>query len=79
MPRSSPIRGRPKVHAAAATVELSGIDVAAIGIPFDTGASYRPVRRFRPEAIRSASTLLRPCHPPFGIDMIEALAIVTPR
>jgi agmatinase len=58
------------------TVDLDGIDVAAIGIPFDTGTSYRTGPRFGPEAIRSASALLRPFHPAFGIDLIEALAIV---
>jgi agmatinase len=58
------------------TLELAAIDVAAIGIPFDTGTSYRAGPRFGPEAIRSASTLLRPFHPAFGIDLIEALAIV---
>jgi agmatinase len=58
------------------TVDLAGIDVAAIGIPFDTGTSYRTGPRFGPEAIRSASALLRPFHPGFGIDLVEALAIV---
>ncbi len=58
------------------TLELAGIDVAAIGIPFDTGTSYRAGPRFGPEAIRSASALLRPFHPAFGIDLIDALAIV---
>jgi agmatinase len=57
-------------------VELGGVDVAAIGIPFDTATSYRTGARFGPEAIRSASALLRPFHPAFGIDLIAALAIV---
>jgi agmatinase len=55
--------------------ELAGIDVAAIGIPFDTGTSFRAGARFGPEAIRSASALLRPFHPAFGIDLLEALAV----
>lgn len=38
---------------------MKGIDFAIIGVPFDTGASYRVGARFGPEAIRSASVLLR--------------------
>jgi agmatinase len=57
-------------------VELRGVDVAAIGIPFDTATSYRTGARFGPEAIRSASALLRPFHPAFRIDLIAELAIV---
>jgi agmatinase len=58
------------------TLDLGGVDVAAIGIPFDTGTSFRTGQRFGPEAIRSASALLRPFHPAFGIDLVDALAIV---
>jgi agmatinase len=56
--------------------ELEGVDAAAVGIPFDTGTSYRSGARFGPEAIRSASALLRPFHPVFGIDLVEALSVV---
>src|SRR5438094_5294962 len=56
--------------------ELAGVDAAAVGIPFDTGTSYRTGARFGPEAIRSASALLRPFHPVFGIDLVETLSIV---
>lgn len=38
---------------------MKGIDFAIIGVPFDTGASYRVGARFGPEAIRSVSVLLR--------------------
>ncbi|MBC9943750.1 agmatinase [Leucobacter sp. cx-328] len=33
-----------------------------IGIPFDSGVTYRPGARFGPEGIRSASHLIRPHH-----------------
>jgi agmatinase len=56
--------------------ELDGVDAAAVGIPFDTGTSFRPGPRFGPEAIRSASSLLRPYHPAYGIDVVEALNTV---
>jgi agmatinase len=37
--------------------------VAIVGVPFDSGVSYRPGARFGPAAIRAASKLLRPYHP----------------
>lgn len=56
--------------------DLDGVDAAAVGIPFDTGTSFRPGARFGPEAIRSASVLLRPYHPVLDVDVPEALSIV---
>jgi agmatinase len=53
--------------------DLTDVDAAAVGIPFDTGTSFRPGPRFGPEAIRSASSLIRPFHPAFGIDVVDAL------
>jgi agmatinase len=40
-----------------------GVDVAVLGIPFDTATTNRPGARFGPEAIRSASIVLRPYNP----------------
>ena len=40
-----------------------GVDVAVLGIPFDTGTTNRPGTRFGPEAVRSASMMLRPYNP----------------
>jgi len=56
--------------------DLAGVDAAVYGIPFDTAVTYRPGARFGPEAIRSASALLRPFHSGFGIDLCDALSIV---
>ncbi len=56
--------------------DLAGVDAAVYGIPFDTAVTYRPGTRFGPEAIRSASALLRPFHSGFGIDVCDALSIV---
>jgi agmatinase len=56
--------------------DLSGVDAAAVGIPFDTGTSYRTGARFGPEAIRSASALLRPYHRVFDLELTEALSVV---
>jgi agmatinase len=58
------------------TRELAGVDVAVVGVPFDTGASYRTGTRFGPESIRSASVLLRDYHPPLDVSPLEDLRIV---
>ena len=42
-------------------------DVAVVGLPFDTGTSYRPGARFGPLAIRQGSRLLRPFNPTLGV------------
>jgi agmatinase len=55
---------------------LAGVDAAVYGIPFDTATSYRTGARFGPEAIRSASTLMRPYHPALDVNVVEALSIV---
>lgn len=56
--------------------ELTGVDAAAIGIPFDTATTFRSGARFGPEAIRSASALIRPYHPALGVNVVERLSIV---
>jgi agmatinase len=56
--------------------ELGGVDVAVFGIPFDTATSYRTGARFGPEAIRSASVLLRPYHPVLAVNVVESLSVV---
>ena len=45
---------------------------AVVGSPFDTATSWRPGARFAPEAIRSASVLLRPWHPLHALDVFAA-------
>jgi agmatinase len=52
------------------------VDVAVIGVPFDTATSFRTGARFGPEGIRSASALLRPYHPPLNIDVFGTLSAV---
>jgi agmatinase len=43
--------------------EVDSYDVAVVGVPFDSGVSYRPGARFGPSAIRQASRLLRSYDP----------------
>jgi agmatinase len=55
--------------------EVGRCDVAVVGVPFDSGTSYRPGARFGPGAVRQGSRLLRPWHPglrvaPFGAQQV---------
>ena len=43
-------------------------DVAVVGVPFDTGVTYRPGARFGPSHIRQSSRLLRPYNPALDIE-----------
>lgn len=45
------------------------IDVAVVGVPTDSAVGYRSGARFGPEAIRSASILLRDHNPETGVDV----------
>src|SRR3977135_145539 len=56
--------------------DLAGVDAVVYGIPFDTATSYRTGARFGPEAIRSASSLLRPYNPALAVNLVDALSIV---
>jgi len=47
--------------------EVSRADVAVLGVPFDSGVSYRPGARFGPGHIRESSRLLRPYNPAAGV------------
>jgi agmatinase len=58
------------------TLDLAGVDAAVYGIPFDTATSFRTGTRFGPEAIRSASALLRPYNPALRVNVVETLSIV---
>lgn len=41
--------------------------VAIVGVPFDSGVTYRTGARFGPSAIRAGSKLLRPYHPALDV------------
>ena len=43
--------------------EVDDVDVAVLGVPFDSGVSYRPGARFGPAHVRASSKLLRPYNP----------------
>jgi agmatinase len=52
------------------------IDVAVVGLPFDTGATFKVGARFGPESVRSASHMLRPYNVELGVQVFETLSIV---
>src|SRR5256714_15480137 len=56
--------------------DMTGVDAAFIGIPFDTAVSYRIGGRFGPAAIREASRLLRPYNVEQGVDIFELVSAV---
>jgi agmatinase len=47
------------------TKDLTGVDLAITGVPFDQAVTHRTGPRFGPRAIREASTL-QPYDPPYG-------------
>jgi guanidinobutyrase / D-arginase len=47
--------------------EVGRCDVAVVGVPFDSGVTFRPGARFGPIAVRQASRLLRAYHPPLDV------------
>jgi agmatinase/guanidinopropionase len=53
-----PFMGIPSFMRLPVTRELEGIDVAIMGVPFDSGTSYRSGTRFGPRKIREASLMI---------------------
>ena len=47
--------------------DVDDYDVAVVGVPWDSGVTYRPGARFGPSAIRQASRLLRPYNPALDV------------
>lgn len=52
------------------------VDVAIVGIPFDTGASYKSGARFGPSAIREASTLMRNYSMNLDVNIFDHLSCI---
>ena len=73
----SPFAGVPSFLRRKLTKDLSGVDVAVTGVPFDQAVTNRPGTRFGPRAIREAS-LLQPCDPPYGwtINPLTDMAVI---
>jgi agmatinase len=56
--------------------DLTGVDVAMLGVPFDSGTSYRSGARLGPREIRAQSSLIRPYSYFQKISPFETLTIV---
>jgi agmatinase len=56
--------------------EVSDVDVAIVGVPFDTGVSYRPGARFGPNHVRESSRLLRPFNPAANVSPFATQQVV---
>lgn len=57
--------------------DLSGADVAVVGVPFDVATTGRPGTRFGPRAIRAASAMLAWCPPyAWGFDPLDKLHVI---
>jgi len=58
------------------TKDLTGVDVAVLGVPLDTATTNRPGSRFGPRAIRNASTIMA-WERPYGMefDPFDKLAV----
>jgi agmatinase len=52
----------------------SDIDYAVVGIPFDTGTTYRPGARFGPDGIRTASAIIKPYNYVQDVNVAEILS-----
>lgn len=56
--------------------DVTDYDVAVVGVPFDSGVTYRPGARFGPSAIRQASRLLKPYHPALDVAPFAVAQVV---
>jgi agmatinase len=55
---------------------LDDVDVAIVGVPFDTGVTYRVGGRFGPNAVRAASVMLRPYNANLDVKPFDILSCV---
>lgn len=56
--------------------DVDDYDVAVVGVPFDSGVTYRPGARFGPSYIRQGSRLLRPYNPALDVKPFAGIQVV---
>ena len=56
--------------------QVAKADVTLVGVPFDSGVSYRPGARFGPAHVRESSRLLRPYNPAVDVEPFAAQQVV---
>lgn len=71
-----PFMGIPTFMRLPASRDLEDIDVAIMGVPFDSGVSNRSGTRFGPRKIREASLMLWGHNPSMGVSPGDTLKIV---
>jgi len=55
--------------------DVAKYDAAVLGIPFDSGTTYRPGTRFGPQGIRRISALYTPYNYELGVDLREQMTL----
>jgi len=55
--------------------DITGLDIAVLGVPFDGGSTYRPGSRFAPREIRQSSSLMRRYNPVLDVYPFKDLRI----
>lgn len=58
------------------TQDLDDVDVAVLGVPFDTGVTFRAGGRIGPAAVRKASAIVGPYNPAVGVSAYGELSCV---
>ena len=54
---------------------VGDFDVAIVGVPHDSGTTYRPGTRFGPQGIRPISALYTPYNDEMGVDLREQIRL----
>jgi len=55
--------------------QISSYDAAIVGVPHDSGTTYRPGTRFGPQGIRKISALYTPYNFELGVDLREQISL----
>lgn len=71
-----PFMGIPSFMRLPVTRQLEGIDVAIMGVPFDSGTSYRSGTRFGPRKIREASLMIWGHNSTLDVTPLKKLTVV---
>ena len=71
-----PFMGIPTFMRLPSSRDLENIDVVVMGVPFDSGTSYRSGTRFGPRKIREASLMLWGHNPTMHVTPLDVLSVV---
>lgn len=56
--------------------DLTGVDVAIVGVPWDDATTYRTGTRFGPTGVRDMSAMLRTYNPSLDVNVYDQLSVV---